>query len=318
MITRHEGHGSFAKQFLKEGSMGATMKVSHLQSQHPYSSGENLSPRSVLQQRALSGLAIAIDLEEKMKLSHTQESVILCRFFSKQSMMHMSIQEAKASMGRSLSRERLNHMICMNHDERETLSDESNVGLKMVISMQQMSNQEGKAQETLIMGRSIPRERMRQMNDEERAVSGSSNVGLGGERKQDNEVSSSGDLPPNFVKSLHPSTRRSSCERRQSTCWLHELGHVQQSFPACTSSMEDSIFYYAANPPSTTSYRLVDDDGYQACSPVEDFLKCCFFCKRRLGAGKDIFMYRGDQAFCSVECRYEQIVKDECMGTSAL
>lgn len=42
-----------------------------------------------------------------------------------------------------------------------------------------------------------------------------------------------------------------------------------------------------------------------------DFLNACFFCKRLLGPGKDIFMYRGDRAFCSAECRYQQIVIDE-------
>ncbi|MCO5582091.1 hypothetical protein L7F22_035982 [Adiantum nelumboides] len=42
-----------------------------------------------------------------------------------------------------------------------------------------------------------------------------------------------------------------------------------------------------------------------------DFLSACFFCKCCLLPGKDIFMYRGDRAFCSLECRYQQIVIDE-------
>eukprot|EP01018_Ginkgo_biloba_P041042 Gb_30206 [translate_table: standard] len=41
------------------------------------------------------------------------------------------------------------------------------------------------------------------------------------------------------------------------------------------------------------------------------FLQACFLCKRRLGPGRDIYMYRGDSAFCSVECRHQQIVVDE-------
>lgn len=41
------------------------------------------------------------------------------------------------------------------------------------------------------------------------------------------------------------------------------------------------------------------------------FLQACFLCKRRLGPGRDIYMYRGDAAFCSAECRNEQIVIDE-------
>lgn len=41
------------------------------------------------------------------------------------------------------------------------------------------------------------------------------------------------------------------------------------------------------------------------------FLQACFLCKRCLGPDTDIYMYRGDAAFCSVECRHEQIVIDE-------
>ncbi|KAJ0987484.1 hypothetical protein J5N97_005840 [Dioscorea zingiberensis] len=46
-------------------------------------------------------------------------------------------------------------------------------------------------------------------------------------------------------------------------------------------------------------------------SPALDFLSCCYLCRKRLH-GKDIYMYRGEKAFCSVECRYRQIVNDEC------
>lgn len=42
-----------------------------------------------------------------------------------------------------------------------------------------------------------------------------------------------------------------------------------------------------------------------------DFLSACYLCRRQLSHGKDIYMYRGDRAFCSVECRYQQIVSDE-------
>uniref|UniRef100_A0A0D9VV36 FLZ-type domain-containing protein n=1 Tax=Leersia perrieri TaxID=77586 RepID=A0A0D9VV36_9ORYZ len=43
---------------------------------------------------------------------------------------------------------------------------------------------------------------------------------------------------------------------------------------------------------------------------VAEFLECCDMCKRALD-GKDIFMYRGERAFCSMECRYHAIVADE-------
>jgi hypothetical protein len=41
------------------------------------------------------------------------------------------------------------------------------------------------------------------------------------------------------------------------------------------------------------------------------FLDECSFCKRHLPEDKDIFMYRGDKAFCSVECRSQQMILDE-------
>ncbi|KAG6473283.1 uncharacterized protein LOC122027628 isoform X2 [Zingiber officinale] len=41
------------------------------------------------------------------------------------------------------------------------------------------------------------------------------------------------------------------------------------------------------------------------------FLKTCFLCKSELSPHKDVYMYRGDQGFCSEECRGQQILIDE-------
>lgn len=55
--------------------------------------------------------------------------------------------------------------------------------------------------------------------------------------------------------------------------------------------------------------------------PSADFLSKCFRCRRHLLQGKDIFMYRGDRAFCSQECRHQQIVvddrKEKCSSSAA-
>jgi hypothetical protein len=48
------------------------------------------------------------------------------------------------------------------------------------------------------------------------------------------------------------------------------------------------------------------------------FLKACGLCKRRLAPGRDIFMYRGEIAFCSMECRQQQINQDELREKCAL
>ncbi|XP_022149931.1 uncharacterized protein LOC111018225 [Momordica charantia] len=42
-----------------------------------------------------------------------------------------------------------------------------------------------------------------------------------------------------------------------------------------------------------------------------DFLSSCYLCCKQLH-GLDIFMYRGEKAFCSVECRDKHIRGDDC------
>lgn len=44
--------------------------------------------------------------------------------------------------------------------------------------------------------------------------------------------------------------------------------------------------------------------------PEPDFLSFCHLCKKKLH-GKDIFMYRGEKAFCSIECRCREIGMEE-------
>ncbi|KAJ0977746.1 hypothetical protein J5N97_013220 [Dioscorea zingiberensis] len=43
------------------------------------------------------------------------------------------------------------------------------------------------------------------------------------------------------------------------------------------------------------------------------FLQSCFLCHQPLSHTKDIYMYRGDRAFCSEDCRCKQIYIDEEM-----
>ncbi|CAA6671192.1 unnamed protein product [Spirodela intermedia] len=63
---------------------------------------------------------------------------------------------------------------------------------------------------------------------------------------------------------------------------------------------------------STVRKRVYLDDGggdLWGCCPG-DFLSRCFRCRRALH-GIDIFIYRGDKAFCSAECRSRQIASEE-------
>ncbi|KAG2316472.1 hypothetical protein Bca4012_067340 [Brassica carinata] len=41
------------------------------------------------------------------------------------------------------------------------------------------------------------------------------------------------------------------------------------------------------------------------------FLEHCFLCRKKLLPANDIYMYKGDRAFCSVDCRSKQIIMDE-------
>ncbi|ESW33273.1 hypothetical protein PHAVU_001G056900 [Phaseolus vulgaris] len=43
----------------------------------------------------------------------------------------------------------------------------------------------------------------------------------------------------------------------------------------------------------------------------EDFLSFCHHCNKKLEEGKDIYIYRGEKAFCSLSCRAIEIMIDE-------
>ncbi|OEL30301.1 hypothetical protein BAE44_0008678 [Dichanthelium oligosanthes] len=42
-----------------------------------------------------------------------------------------------------------------------------------------------------------------------------------------------------------------------------------------------------------------------------EFLKSCFCCHKNLDNTMDVFVYKGEHAFCSVECRCQHIAKEE-------
>ncbi|KAJ9559937.1 hypothetical protein OSB04_005097 [Centaurea solstitialis] len=63
-----------------------------------------------------------------------------------------------------------------------------------------------------------------------------------------------------------------------------------------TSSNSKPIFQRNQMPPPPTSY----------C-----FLKSCFLCHKHLSLDKNVYMYKGDQGFCSEECRSRQIYIDD-------
>ncbi|CAE6230038.1 unnamed protein product [Arabidopsis arenosa] len=60
-----------------------------------------------------------------------------------------------------------------------------------------------------------------------------------------------------------------------------------------------------------TTTVTTDTTNLRRCYQDSGFLEHCFLCRRKLLPAKDIYMYKGDRAFCSVECRSKQIIMDE-------
>ncbi|KAL5209812.1 hypothetical protein ABZP36_005435 [Zizania latifolia] len=67
---------------------------------------------------------------------------------------------------------------------------------------------------------------------------------------------------------------------------------------------------------ATSATGCQQQDGSAACSlglvaGSLGFLKCCYCCHKKLDAAMDVFVYKGEQAFCSAECRCQQMAREE-------
>ncbi|KAI7755481.1 hypothetical protein M8C21_031655 [Ambrosia artemisiifolia] len=74
------------------------------------------------------------------------------------------------------------------------------------------------------------------------------------------------------------------------------------------------VICHGPNPKTTHIY---DNCVVNCCCDVrvgsptlESFARFCETCKKNLDEGSDIFMYRGEKAFCSEECRCQEMVLD--------
>ncbi|KFK39549.1 hypothetical protein AALP_AA3G258500 [Arabis alpina] len=63
--------------------------------------------------------------------------------------------------------------------------------------------------------------------------------------------------------------------------------------------------------PGVVFFRSSDPITESDYSQPDSFLSSCCNCKKTLGPRDDIFMYRGDRAFCSSECRSLEMMSDE-------
>ncbi|KAK6941213.1 Zf-FLZ domain [Dillenia turbinata] len=125
-------------------------------------------------------------------------------------------------------------------------------------------------------------------------------------------ISNTGPIPITIFNS-------DSMEKSESyTCVISHLGNnlikkfeyfdspINGSLPTITTCLVSSGVFSSSsaiqNDKVESSFRTASSGSY--------FLESCFLCKKQL-QGQDIYMYRGEKAFCSVECRCKQISSDE-------
>lgn len=91
---------------------------------------------------------------------------------------------------------------------------------------------------------------------------------------------------------------------------------LKEPIRCSTSHTKDRLLYSSRKPRASNGLFLFHVSTSPTLAPTPssvsmDFLDSCYLCRRRLSQGHDLFMYGGDKAFCSAECRYQQILMDE-------
>ncbi|KAL3514078.1 hypothetical protein ACH5RR_026795 [Cinchona calisaya] len=86
---------------------------------------------------------------------------------------------------------------------------------------------------------------------------------------------------------------------------------LDQRFIAAASVPSSSPPPPPPPPSQPRNLRRNSADFINTDKPADHFLKACSLCKRPLIPARDIYMYRGDSAFCSLECRQQQMNQDE-------
>ncbi|KAI3449658.1 hypothetical protein Pfo_006323 [Paulownia fortunei] len=80
--------------------------------------------------------------------------------------------------------------------------------------------------------------------------------------------------------------------------------------PKTTHIFDDCIVESCCGDDTESSEHKKTDCGFEtnvSTSPSANFLSFCHTCKDILGQGKDIYIYRGEKAFCSHECRCQEM-----------
>lgn len=96
-------------------------------------------------------------------------------------------------------------------------------------------------------------------------------------------------------------------------CQKQQQHHHVQQFPLPLIHQQHQLVdvRYSAAATAMVSPRRPRRNSGDFQLETAHFLKACGLCNRRLRPGKDIYMYRGEIAFCSSECRQQQMALDE-------
>ncbi|WOL19409.1 hypothetical protein Cni_G28207 [Canna indica] len=116
-----------------------------------------------------------------------------------------------------------------------------------------------------------------------------------------------GDFVLANVDQTHPQN-----EQENLSSALHHQPNPQRDrhMSAGAADWLEAARYKGSIVPSPRDGRNRRNSGDFSVVETAPFLRACGLCKRRLGPGRDIFMYRGD-AFCSLECRQQHMNQDE-------
>ncbi|KAK1365147.1 FCS-Like Zinc finger 13-like [Heracleum sosnowskyi] len=91
----------------------------------------------------------------------------------------------------------------------------------------------------------------------------------------------------------------------------NKKSHTRVYYDGCEKSRNRSVRISSKNHRACVFYICPETSSSTVqSSGRSDFLSSCHMCRKKLH-GEDIYMYRGEKAFCSAECRERQIVMDE-------
>lgn len=124
-------------------------------------------------------------------------------------------------------------------------------------------------------------------------------------------VGLAGALMNGDAEALPPAATVLTTGQRIRPCRTSALAGSPESRRRCVLSprevMEASEDYtrVIARGPNPRTTHIFDD---RVVVVEDEFLRWCHGCSKDLGQGNDIFMYRGEMAFCSHECRYREML----------